>query len=482
MTLSFKDWRSGSVLVVGDVMLDRYWSGPTRRISPEAPVPVVVVDDELERVGGAANVAANVFALGAKVHLIGGVGADAAAERLAALCESGGFTADLIGDSRNETTVKLRIMSHRQQLLRLDFEAAPYPYDKNRLFDNFRRQLAHAGIVVLSDYGKGFLRDSCELIQIARRASVPVIVDPKSNDFSRYAGATVVTPNYAEFERCVGRCDNDGDVVERAVELCRAHDIESVLITRGERGMILISPGSAPLALSANAREVFDVTGAGDTVCAVLATALAAGGGLEDAVRCANAAAGIAVGKSGTATVSIGELERAMSNSGSDHGSVVSLEELLFLLEQLRRDGQKIVMTNGCFDLVHAGHIAYLEQAKALGSKLIVAINSDESVSRLKGAGRPIHKLRDRMAVVGALSAVDWVVSFDADDPGALVEAIDPDVLVKGGDYAVEEIVGAEHVLGRGGEVVSLPFVDGLSTTRVIEQLAHTRPVDAPGE
>jgi len=472
MSPRIRDWRPGNVLVVGDVMLDRYWDGKTNRISPEAPVPVVTVAAQSERVGGAANVAANVVALGATAVLVGGTGVDPAAERLEALCKSLGIAAHFVGDPNSETTVKLRVMSQHQQLLRLDFEADQPAYDAARLHEIFLEKLPAADIVVLSDYGKGFITDSSTLITAARAAGKRVVVDPKSNDFSRYAGAYMVTPNLAEFEACVGRCTNEQEIVERGVTLCQDNDIAALLVTRGEHGMTLVSPQGAPLSLAAKARDVFDVTGAGDTVCAVVSASLAAGAELSDAVVYANAAAGIAVGKLGTATVSVEELERALIAETASSSGVVKLSELLPQLADTRRRGERIVMTNGCFDVIHAGHVAYLQQAKALGSRLVVALNSDASVTRLKGRTRPVHCLADRMAVVSALSAVDWVVSFDEDDPGSLIEIINPDILVKGGDYRVEDIIGGKHVLRAGGEVLTLPLIDGVSTTAIIEKLA----------
>ena len=472
MNSRIRDWQPGRVLVVGDVMLDRYWSGPTVRISPEAPVPVVRVAEESERVGGAANVAANVVALGLRSDLIGGTGSDPAAQRLQALCESCGIATDFICSPNGETTLKLRVMSQHQQLLRLDFEATQPTHDASLLEASFAKKLKGADIVVLSDYGKGFIHDSRKLIATARAAGKRVVVDPKSTDFSRYFGAYLITPNFSEFEACVGKCSGEQEIHERAARLCVDYNFEAVLITRGEHGMTLASPNFAPITLDAQARDVFDVTGAGDTVCAVVSAALAAGSALADAVVYANAAAGVAVGKIGTAIVTIEELEQALKlDSEPRLGGVVTVPELLPQLAAARGQGEKIVMTNGCFDILHAGHVTYLQQAKALGTRLVVALNSDQSISRLKGDGRPIHQLSDRMAIVSSLAVVDWVVSFDGDDPGSLVESINPDVLVKGGDYNVEDIVGAKHVLANGGEVRTVPYIDGLSSSAIIEKL-----------
>lgn len=462
--------------MVGDVMLDRYWSGATARISPEAPVPVVRVTEESERVGGAANVSANVVALGMDCDLIGGTGSDPAAERLQELCDACGIAAEFIRDPKCETTVKLRVMSQHQQLLRLDFEAQVPGYDVEGLRQTFTKKLGDADIVILSDYGKGFIADSRSLIAAAQVAGKRVIVDPKSTDFSRYVGAYLITPNIAEFEAAVGKCNSEQDIYERGTSLCRTNHFEAALITRGEHGMTLVSPNFAPITLKAQARDVFDVTGAGDTVCAVVSAALAAGVELADAVVYANAAAGVAVGKMGTAIVSIEELEHALISSAVPQSTgVMSLPELLPQLIAARRRGERIVMTNGCFDILHAGHVAYLQLAQALGSRLVVALNSDRSVARLKGVGRPIHRLANRMAIVSSLACVDWVISFDEDDPRLLVEAISPDVLVKGGDYNVDDIVGGEYVLANGGEVRTVPYVDGLSSSAIIEKLLAER-------
>lgn len=458
--------------MVGDVMLDRYWGGVTSRISPEAPVPVVRVEEKFERVGGAANVSANIAALGMESDLIGGVGDDYAAKRLKELCGECGITAEFIRNPKCETTVKLRVMSQHQQLLRLDFEQQMPKYDIEDLQRIFMGMLDNVDIVVLSDYGKGFIANSQSLIAAAQLAEKRVIVDPKSNDFSRYSGAYLITPNFVEFEAAVGKCNSEKEIHERGVNLCRVNKFEAVLITRGEHGMTLVSPSFAPITLEAQARDIFDVTGAGDTVCAVVSAALAAGVELADAVIYANAAAGVVVGKMGTAVVGIQELEHALlSTAVLQSSGIVSIQELLPQLIEARSRGERIAMTNGCFDILHAGHVTYLQQARALGSRLVVALNSDKSVARLKGDGRPIHRLENRMAVVSSLACVDWVVHFDEDDPRSLVEAINPDVLVKGGDYNVEDIVGGRYVLENGGEVCTIPYVDGLSSSATIEKL-----------
>jgi D-beta-D-heptose 7-phosphate kinase / D-beta-D-heptose 1-phosphate adenosyltransferase len=458
------------VLVAGDVILDRYWHGGTHRISPEAPVPVVHVSNTEERPGGAANVALNIRSLGAHAAIIGLIGDDADGASLSRLLTRDGIESHLLAMPGVQTIVKLRVLSQHQQLIRLDFEDARPRFDSARLRENYLRALPGCDVVVLSDYAKGVLADSAELIRIARAAGKAVIVDPKSSDFSRYAGASIVTPNMKEFEAVVGNCEGDETTIrDRAQALCERHDIDAVLVTRSEHGMTMIGRDGSSEHMAARARDVFDVTGAGDTVCGVLAAALAAGFNRVEATRLANAAAGIVVGKLGAASVTTAELEAALHQAPVSAGfGVIDRERLRLELKSARQRGERVVMTNGCFDILHAGHVRYLREARALGDRLIVAVNDDGSVQRLKGEGRPINPLAQRMEVLAALGAVDWVVPFAEDTPEALVCALGPDVLVKGGDYRPEAIAGGDCVRARGGEVVVLGFVEGCSTTRII--------------
>ncbi|WP_323773401.1 bifunctional D-glycero-beta-D-manno-heptose-7-phosphate kinase/D-glycero-beta-D-manno-heptose 1-phosphate adenylyltransferase HldE [Alcanivorax sp.] len=459
------------VLVAGDVMLDRYWHGPTGRISPEAPVPVVRVTELEDRPGGAANVALNMAALGARAELVGVTGRDEAAsileERLAA-AEVGCHFQKVDG---LPTITKLRVISRQQQLLRLDFEEAFHSQDPAPFAEQVKQQLAHCGALVLSDYAKGALRDCPGLIALAREAGVPVLVDPKGTDFEPYRGATLLTPNLSEFEAVVGAVKDEQDLIEKGQQLIRDLDLQAMLVTRSEKGMTLLRDGLPELHLPARAREVFDVTGAGDTVISVLAVSLAAGAAMEDAVALANIAAGIVVGKLGTAVVSAPELRRAVHREGGLGRGVMTEEQLLIAIEDARAQGEKIVFTNGCFDIIHAGHVGYLDSARRQGDRLVLAVNGDDSIRRLKGPGRPINPLERRMAVLAALEAVDWVVPFDTDTPEPLLEAIKPDVLVKGGDYSVEEVVGHEFVKRYGGEVKVLDFIDDISTTKIVERI-----------
>ena len=471
MQLEWPDFESGHVLIAGDLMVDRYWYGDTKRISPEAPVPVVGIGDTEDRPGGAANVALNVVALEGRARVIGLSGDDADADRLAQTLASQGVPCDLTRVNGHPTICKLRVMSRRSQLLRMDFEAPFAPEDAARLLAPFQAAVREANVVILSDYAKGALADAPALIHEAQQAGVPVLVDPKGTDFSRYRGADVVTPNLAEFEAVVGHCPDSATLEAQARALMSECGLGALLITRGADGMTLVPTGDAVVHMPAHAREVYDVTGAGDTVIAVLAAAMAGGASLADATGLANVAAGLVVAKSGTATVTPSALRHAIDGlRGTDHGPVTEAT-LKARLNDARARGERVVMTNGCFDLLHAGHVTYLQQARALGDRLVVAVNTDESVARLKGPERPLMPLAERMTVLASLAAVDDVVAFSEDTPARLIEAMSPDVLVKGGDYAPDSIAGADAVRARGGEVVVLDFVDGLSTSGLIDRI-----------
>ncbi len=459
------------ILVVGDLMLDRYWHGVTERISPEAPVPVVHVREIEQRPGGAGNVALNLAALGASAALVGVTGDDEAGRDLACMLDRAGVECHFLRQSGVATITKLRVTSRHQHLIRLDFEDGLPGVRTRDLLPLFGPQIEQAALVVLSDYGKGALREPRALIEAARNRGLPVFVDPKGQDFSIYRGANLITPNLAEFEAVVGRCAGSEDMVRRGEELLAECGIEALLITRGADGMTLVMPGEAPVHLPAHAREVFDVTGAGDTVIATVAAGVAGGLPLPEAMALANLAAGIVVGKLGTATASRAELRR-LSQEQSDWGDgVVTEAKLLALVAEARARGERLVMTNGCFDLIHPGHVAYLRRARQRGDRLIVAVNDDASVRRLKGDGRPVNTLADRMMVLAGLAAVDWVVPFSEDTPARLIAAVTPDVLVKGGDYRPEQIAGHDAVVARGGKVEILEFVDGCSTTAMLSRL-----------
>lgn len=464
-----------AILVVGDVMLDRFWTGSTDRVSPEAPVPVVKVQHSENRAGGAGNVAVNIAALGGAVTLAGLCGEDEAARLLRTAVEEAGVTW-AVCPSAAETIVKLRVLSRHQQLLRMDFESSLEKHADDMFTAFVRARLDAVSTVVLSDYAKGTLKRVQDLIGICREAGKKILVDPKGTDLNRYHGATILTPNLSEFEAVVGHCESEQVLIERGVALRDQLDLQALLITRSDRGMTLLERDRDPLTLPARAREVFDVTGAGDTVISVLASAMALGLPLPEATALANTAAGLVVGKLGTASVTRGELNAALTQETEavlPHlGEVLSEQTLLLKVAQARAAGERLVMTNGCFDILHRGHMAYLARARALGDRLIVAVNTDESVRRLKGNSRPINDVESRMALLSALRSVDWVVPFDSDTPADLIAAVVPDVLVKGGDYVPQDIVGYDTVVKAGGKVCVLDFVEGFSTTRIIESAA----------
>jgi len=468
MKLQIPDFSGQQVLVVGDLMLDRYWAGPTSRISPEAPVPVTRVDEEYQRPGGAGNVALNITSLNGSARLLGYVGDDAEADLLEQGLQEAGVSCGFQTLAGRRTITKLRVISRSQQLMRLDFENGFDVENKAALQQQFADALSSCAVVVLSDYGKGTLSDPQALIALAREAGVPVLVDPKGMDFSKYRNASLITPNQSEFEAVMGACASDAELLEKGEQLRAELNLDALLITRSERGMVLLQNNAAPITLATRAREVFDVTGAGDTVIGTLAAAIAAGETFEPAMQLANLAAGVVVRKVGTATASVAELQRAMLEHEPLPRGVISEDELADMLAVAKANGERIVMTNGCFDILHAGHVAYLSSAADLGDRLIVAVNDDDSVRTLKGEDRPVNNIGQRMAVLSGLESVDWVLPFSEETPARLIERLLPNVLVKGGDYAPEDIAGGEAVRAHGGSVQVLDFIDGLSTSAII--------------
>lgn len=392
-----------SVLVIGDIMLDRYWFGDTGRISPEAPVPVVKISNTDNRPGGAGNVALNIAALGAKVMLLGLTGNDEAAEILEKQLASASVNHCLCKHDDLETIIKLRVISRHQQLIRLDFEKKIAATNQSLLIEKYKQAIASANLVILSDYQKGTLADPALLIKLAKEAGIPVLVDPKGTNFHIYAGANIITPNYKEFETIVGPCHSDQEIVDKGRALLKQLKIESLLITRGENGMTLIQADQTSH-LPAYAREVFDVTGAGDTVIGVLGAAVAANVDILQATALANLAASLAVGKLGAASVTPAELQVALTGKTSFKRGIVTDSQLIEAVREARAQGKRIVFTNGCFDVLHAGHVTYLQMAKQLGDCLIVGINEDESIRQLKGPGRPFNNLDHRATVLAALS------------------------------------------------------------------------------
>ena len=471
MQVAIPAFDKARVLVVGDIMLDRYWYGPTQRISPEAPVPIVKIHQDEDRPGGAANVALNIASLNGQVTLLGITGEDEASETLQTHLSAMNIDCQFIQSTAHPTITKLRILSRNQQLLRLDFEESFAELNKTSLLERTEALVAQHDLLLLSDYDKGTLSDVQALIKVAKAHNIPVLVDPKGTDFSRYRGATLITPNLAEFEAVVGHCKNEAEIVSKGQALLKELDLTAMLVTRSEHGMTLLRHDHEEFHLPTQAKEVYDVTGAGDTVIATLALAIAAKAEFTQASALANIAAGIVVGKLGTSTVSETELTAELSSGQESGFGVMSEGQLKIAVELAQARGETIVMTNGCFDILHAGHVSYLTSANTLGTRLIVAVNDDASVTRLKGPGRPVNPVDRRMAVLAGLGAVDWVVPFTEDTPQRLIANILPDILVKGGDYKVEDIAGGTEVIAAGGQVKVLNFEDGISTTKIINAI-----------
>ena len=467
------------VAVAGDVMLDVYVTGAVERISPEAPIPVLRVERESAMPGGAGNVARNVAALGGSASLFGAVGEDDAARTLARLLETDPrLTARLIPDAARRTAIKTRYVGGTQQMLRADRETvAPLAAAaRTKLVEAVTAALAECPVLVLSDYGKGVLADGAaqRLIAAAHAAKRTVIVDPKGRDWSAYAGADVVTPNQRELAEAAGReVRDDASVAAAARDLIAKHRLGAVLATRSQDGMTLVRADGTAAHFRAEAREVFDVSGAGDTAVAALAALLATGASLVDAAAIANIAAGMVVGKAGTAVVDGDELAHALHHQDllDAEAKVLTLPQALARANAWRGAKLKIGFTNGCFDLLHPGHVSLLGQARAACDRLIVGLNSDASVARLKGNGRPVQNEAARAAVLASLAAVDMVVVFAEDTPLALIEALRPDLLVKGADYTKDKVVGAELVEQWGGRVMLANLEPGHSTTATIAKL-----------
>jgi D-beta-D-heptose 7-phosphate kinase/D-beta-D-heptose 1-phosphate adenosyltransferase len=463
------------VLVVGDVMLDRYWLGDTGRISPEAPVPVVKVSSLEDKAGGAANVAKNVAHLDGNVGLLGLIGQDDIGQTLEQILESENIHSQLVRVDELPTIAKMRVISRHQQVVRLDLEETFTEAHSRLLLNKLEQVIDEYDYVLFSDYNKGALSAIQDMITVAKAAGKVVLVDPKSADFSKYKGADYITPNLNEFKLAGGEVGSEATLTDSARKLISDAEVGAMLLTRSEQGMTLIS-GADKHHFAAQVREVSDVTGAGDTVIATLTTMLGAGMTAKDAVEVANIAAGIAVSKLGAATVTPEELSQKLGQYLIENGEhyQAPFDNVHQHIALAKRNGERIVFTNGCFDILHAGHVKYLAQAKAMGDRLVVGLNNDASISRLKGADRPINPLDERAMVLSALASVDWVIPFgseaEGDTPAKLIAQLSPDILVKGGDYKVSEIAGAEHVLSTGGRVEVLDFLNGCSTSNIIQK------------
>lgn len=467
-------------MCVGDVMLDHYIYGRVERISPEAPVPVLHLEREERTLGGAGNVLRNLHALGVETCFISVTGTDTAGRDVSSMVASlGGAEAHVLAERGRTTTLKTRYVAGTQQLLRADHERiASLPADLRADIAKIAKDgVPHHGVVILSDYAKGVLGEglAADIIAAAKAVGSIVVVDPKGSDYGIYRGADVLKPNRPELAAAAHTAvKTDDEVIAAARALIKAHDLGAILVTCGKDGMLLVEGNGATLKLPAEAREVFDVSGAGDTVVAVLAASLGAGASLADAARLANAAAGVVVGKIGTAVVEPTELEAALLNRDTiEQRKTLPLSLALDQIARWRRARLKIGFTNGCFDLLHPGHVSLLNQAKAACDRLIVGINSDPSVVRLKGPGRPVQNQEARAAVLSSLAAVDMVVIFDTDTPLELIEAIRPDVLVKGADYRLDQVVGGDIVQTYGGKVLLAELMPGFSTTATIARAAR---------
>lgn len=475
-------FNSVRVLCVGDIMLDRFVEGSVDRISPESPVPILRFADARTVPGGAANVARNVVTLGATCTLVSVLGCDTAGEELAgALQRSEHITLKAVRDPSRPTTEKTRFTAAGQHLLRVDREqTSDFGEDVQRaLLETVAGEIGAHDVLILSDYAKGVLTDSVTraLIQQALAAGLPVVADPKTVHLDRFRGATLITPNVAEARAATGiRAIDDASAEEAVSAVAAQFDVSGVLLTRAEQGMSLRSQDGAVTHIPASARDVYDVVGAGDTVVATLALMLGAGADQADAARIANTAGGIVVAKHGTATLTrselLDELSHQMTNRSSSFVKVLDPESAAARAAEWQAAGLKVGFTNGCFDIIHAGHVQLLQFARSQCDRLIVGLNDDASVSRLKGPSRPMNALEDRGRVLAGFAAVDAVVAFSEDTPLNLIRALQPDILVKGADYAIADIVGADVVLARGGDVRRFELVPGQSTTRVATLLA----------
>jgi D-beta-D-heptose 7-phosphate kinase/D-beta-D-heptose 1-phosphate adenosyltransferase len=474
--------RTGGVraLVIGDLMLDEYLWGRTERISPEAPVQVVDVMREDVRLGGAGNVVNNLVALGCQVAVASVIGGDDnGTQLLHAFTGLGVDTTGIIEDPLRRTSKKTRVLASHQQIVRIDRETreALRPACEERLCAAVSSLAKTCQVILVSDYLKGVLTPAVlqAIMAAGRSCGIPVVVDPKGNDYRKYAGATLLTPNRKEAEAASGVTISDTESLAAAAErIIDQADLQALLITRSEEGMSLFDPHGHADHIPTVAREVFDVTGAGDTVLATLGLALACGMPMVEAARVANVAAGIAVGKLGTSTVAPVEIIAEVGRGHNDsEAKIKTLDVLAHLIAEEKRRGKTVVFTNGCFDLLHVGHVKYLQKARSFGDLLVLGLNSDASIRRLKGESRPLIGQEERAHILAALDCIDYVVLFDDDTPQRLIETLLPQVLVKGGDYTREGVVGHEAVEAAGGRVELVEFVDGKSTTNIIEQVLN---------
>lgn len=471
--------QNAKILCIGDIMLDQFTYGTVERISPEAPIPVLKIEEKTEMLGGAGNVLRNIDALEAQAHILTRIGHDQAGDIVKKMMDDLDRVSSTVLAEKNYTTsLKARFIAGQQQIMRADEETikACDLETQQALMKAFSEQIVHFDVVILSDYGKGLLADDVisHMISIANTHKKPVIIDPKRNSFEVYAKADLITPNLKELSQAVGqKLSSIEDIKQAARELISMHQFKSVLVTCGPEGMVLVNNDGQSHHLPTVAQDVFDVSGAGDTVVATVAAFWGAGLTLEVAVRYANQAAGLVVAKQGTAIVSLNELcqQEEHSQTLAKSTKIYDVKSALETIQSWKTQGDLVGFTNGCFDILHQGHLSLLSQARAKCDRLIVAVNSDTSVKRLKGTSRPVQDEETRSAVLAALQDVDMVIIFEEDTPYELIEKCEPDLLVKGADYKVSEVVGANLVQSRGGKVVLIDILDGYSTTKVIEKM-----------
>lgn len=457
-----------AALVVGDVMLDRYIIGDASRLSPEAPVPVVAARDHDRRPGGAANVAAGIAALGVPATLLAVTGEDVPAKELGDLVRQFGVDFLPVTFGHLRTTEKIRVVSGPQQIVRIDYETGVDAIALDELMERYLALLPRHAAVVFSDYNKGVLHRLPEMLAAARRLGIPTFVDPKVANPEHYRGAFLIKPNAKEFSALLGE-GGSLDVLARGA--LDAYDWDHIVVTRSADGMVHFPKGAQERNYPAEAHEIYDVSGAGDTVLAALTVGYLTGFSLPESIAQANAAASIAVSHAGTYVVSRADFDARLSEGPLGNGKVRDVDSLLHKLGHAKFNGARVVFTNGCFDILHAGHVRYLAQARRMGDLLVVGLNGDASIRRLKGPSRPVNGFNDRAEVLSALACVDFIVGFDEDTPASVIEAIKPQVLVKGGDYTIDTVVGAESVLARGGKVITIPLLEGRSTSAIIQKV-----------
>jgi D-beta-D-heptose 7-phosphate kinase/D-beta-D-heptose 1-phosphate adenosyltransferase len=460
---------SSKILVIGDVMLDEYWFGDSDRISPEAPTPIVNVVKKEYRIGGAGNVALNLFELGANVTLICSIGKDLEGKILKNILKKK-FLKNYFLIKKSKTIKKLRIFCQNNQMIRLDIESNKDEY-KIKLDKNLKKQIDKSNLIILSDYGKGALSDVKNIIKYAKSKRKLIIIDPKGSNFLKYSNATILTPNYKEFLTVVGEVKNKTDFKKKSRDLIKKIKIKGLLITQGKDGMTLVTKDKI-IHRKSFAQDVFDVTGAGDTVIATFSSYLNNGSSLIKSMEMANIAASIVIKKIGTATANKKEIEEILNHSDIKLNKKYykNKKDLFKLLQHIKSKNKKIVLTNGCFDILHPGHIHLLQEAKKLGNFLIVAINSDNSVNKLKGSGRPFNRLSSRIKMLTSLACVDLVISFNEISPENIIKKISPDILVKGGDYKVNNIIGGNYVKSYNGQVKVIKLKKGHSTSKILSR------------